>query len=178
MLETGVRQITALHVPGDFVDLHGMLLKTMDHSVIAQGSCDVGFVPHSAITAATRTNYHLCRLLWFSTIVDAAIQRAWITSLGRRAADKGLAHLICELYQRLELVGAASDQAFVFPITQAELGDVIGLSSVHVNRTLQSLRASHLLRWEHHRVTILDFAALSQLAEFDPTYLSLRVEDR
>jgi CRP-like cAMP-binding protein len=177
-LSQGERQITAVHVPGDFVDLHSLLLKDMDHSVVSLGRCDVAFVPHDAINSAGRESYHLARLFWMSTVIDAAIQRAWITCFGRRPAEKHLAHLICELYVRLEVVGMASGHSFLFPITQAELGDVVGLSSVHVNRKLQELRALGLIQWVQGKVTIMDFDRLAKLAEFDPTYLSLRVEPR
>ena len=126
----------------------------------------------------TRTSYHLARLLWLSTVVDGAIQRAWISCFGRRTAEKHLAHVICELYLRMEIVGAASENHFDFPVTQAVLSDVLGLSTVHVNRIIQELRASGLIHWERGKVRILDFERLARLAEFDPTYLSLRVEPR
>lgn len=177
-LSEGSRQITAIHVPGDFVDLHGYLLKVMDHSVLAIGPCEVAFVPHEAVRAVTEANFHLGRMFWLSTIIDAAIQRTWITCLGRRSAEQHMAHLICELYRRLEAAGVASGDSFVFPLTQAQLGDVLGLSIVHVNRKLQELRAGGLVEWRNGRVTIHDFDRLAAAAEFDPTYLSLRCEPR
>jgi CRP-like cAMP-binding protein len=100
-LRSGERQITAVHVPGDFVDLHSMLLKVMDHSVVALGACKVAFIPHETIKQITEQNPHLARLFWLSTTIDGAIQRTWITCLGRRSAEQHLAHLICELYIRL-----------------------------------------------------------------------------
>ncbi len=177
-LRSGERQITAVHVPGDFVDLHSMMLKVMDHSVVALGPCKVAFVPHEAIKVVTETNPHLARMFWLSTVIDGAIQRTWITCLGRRSAEQHLAHLICELYVRLEVAGAASDFMFEFPVTQAQLGDVLGLSVVHVNRKLQELRAVGLVEWRDGKVKIRDFQRLAQMAEFDPTYLSLRRESR
>ncbi|RLP22604.1 Crp/Fnr family transcriptional regulator [Mesorhizobium sp. YM1C-6-2] len=177
-LRSGERQITAVHVPGDFVDLHSMLLKVMDHSVVALGPCKVAFVPHEAIRVVTETSPHLARMFWLSTVIDGAIQRTWITCLGRRSAEQHLAHLICELYVRLEVAGAASDFIFEFPVTQAQLGDVLGLSVVHVNRKLQELRAAGLVEWRDGKVKIRDFERLAQMSEFDPTYLSLRRESR
>lgn len=177
-LRSGERQITAVHVPGDFVDLHSMLLKVMDHSVIALGPCKVAFVPHEHIRDVTARNPHLSRLFWLSTTIDGAIQRTWITCLGRRSAEQHLAHLICELYVRLEAAGIASGFAYEFPITQAQLGDVLGLSVVHVNRKLQELRAAGLVEWRDGKVRIRDFDRLAALSEFDPTYLSLRRESR
>lgn len=177
-LRSGERQITAVHVPGDFVDLHSMLLLVMDHSVVALGPCKVAFVPHEAIKVVTETKPHLARMFWLSTVIDGAIQRTWITCLGRRSAEQHLAHLICELYVRLEVAGAASGFIFEFPVTQAQLGDVLGLSVVHVNRKLQDLRAAGLVEWRDGKVKIRDFERLAQMSEFDPTYLSLRRESR
>jgi CRP-like cAMP-binding protein len=177
-LREGQRQITALHVSGDFVDLHGYLLKVMDHSVVAIGPCEVGFVSHRHIRAITETTHHLTRMFWLSTVIDGAIQRTWITCLGRRSAEQHMAHLFCELYIRLEAAGVATGQAFDFPMTQAQLGDVLGLSVVHVNRKLQELRAANLLTWQGGRIAILDMKGLAELAEFDPTYLSLNREPR
>ncbi|MEW9808073.1 Crp/Fnr family transcriptional regulator [Mesorhizobium sp. ZMM04-5] len=177
-LRSGERQITAVHVPGDFVDLHSMMLKVMDHSVVALGPCKVAFVPHERIREVTEQSPHLARLFWLSTTIDGAIQRTWITCLGRRSAEQHLAHLICELYVRLEAAGIASDFTYGFPVTQAELGDVLGLSVVHVNRKLQELRSAGLVEWRDGKVTIRDFDQLARLSEFDPTYLSLRREAR
>ncbi len=177
-LRSGERQFTAVHVPGDFVDLHSMMLKVMDHSVIALGPCKVAFVPHEKIREVTERNPHLARLFWLSTTVDGAIQRTWITCLGRRSAEQHLAHLICELYVRLEAAGIASGHAYEFPVTQAQLGDVLGLSVVHVNRKLKELRSAGLVDWRDGKVGIPDFEGLARLAEFDPTYLSLRRESR
>jgi CRP-like cAMP-binding protein len=85
-LRSGERQITAVHVPGDFVDLHSMVLKVMDHSVVALGPCKVAFIPHENIKTVTEQNPHLARMFWLSTTIDGAIQRTWITCLGRRSA--------------------------------------------------------------------------------------------
>ncbi|TIN16370.1 MAG: winged helix-turn-helix domain-containing protein, partial [Mesorhizobium sp.] len=93
-------------------------------------------------------------------------------------AKQHLAHIICELYVRLEIVGLASDQKFAIPLTQAEMGDVLGLSVVHVNRTLQELRAKDLVIWKDRRIVILDFQRLALLADFDTTYLNLFHEPR
>jgi len=177
-LQSGKRQITAVHVAGDFVDLHAFLLKIMDHSVMSLGLCKVAFVEHTDLEKLTLKLPHLARLLWLSTVIDGAIQRAWITCLGRRSTLQHLAHLICELYLRLEVVGLAEKGSFTFPITQEQLGDALGLSTVHVNRTLQDLRATGLVQWRGTSVTITDFEKLASLAEFDPLYLQLNREPR
>ena len=150
----------------------------MDHSVVALGPCAVGFVPHGSIRRAVEASQHLARMFWLSTVIDGAIQRNWITCLGRRSAEQHLGHLICELHVRLEAAGQASGHQFSIPVTQTELGDVLGLSTVHVNRKLQELRRLELVRWKDNEVTILDWDRLVDLTEFDATYLSLGTEPR
>lgn len=178
LLSDGRRQITAIHVPGDFVDLHSLLLKEMDHSVGALSDCHIVTFPHNRLTALTQTHPHLTRLLWLMTLIDAAIQREWIVGMGRRSAAQQLAHLICELYTRLEIAALVQNDRFVFPITQVELGDTLGLSAVHVNRVLQELRAENLFSWHGQTIHILDWPGLQRRAEFDPAYLHLNSEPR
>lgn len=174
----GTRQFTAIHLPGDFLDLHSLLLKVIDHDVVALRACIVGFVSHECLKRLSETAPHLARLLWMSTTIDGAIQRAWIVSMGRRSSKGQLAHLICELFVRMQVVGLDAGDSFEFPITQAELADMMGISTVHANRTLQELRAENLISWEHHVVTVLDWDRLRQAAEFDPTYLNLERRPR
>ena len=108
-----------------------------------------------------------------STVIDGAIERACVTSLGRRAAAKHLAHVISELLLRLETVGLTRGNSFDFPLKQADVADLIGLSLVHTNRTIQELRSLGLIRWDGKVMTITDLAQLHEYAEFDPTYLNL-----
>jgi CRP-like cAMP-binding protein len=178
LLRNGRRQITALHIPGDFVDLHSFLLKKMDHGVVALTRCRVGLVPHSTLHEITETHLHLGRLLWLSTLIDAAIHREWLVAMGRRPALNQIAHLVCELFLRLQAVGLTQDKSFELPLTQAELGDVLGLSTVHVNRVIQQLRADGVITWSEKRIVIEDWSHLQQIAEFDPTFLNLENEPR
>lgn len=170
----GRRQISALHVPGDFVDLHSLLLAAMDHSVTALTPCKVAFVKHDAVRQVSETSPHLARMLWMLSVNDAAILRNWIACMGRRSSEAHLAHVICEMFLRLQVVGLTSGASFEFPISQLTLADVLGLSLVHVNRMLQTLRATGFVSWNKHTVTIHDWNGLAALAEFDPTYLNLR----
>src|SRR5919199_345555 len=105
ILSNGRRQITALHVLGDFVDLHSFLLGKMDHGVVALTPCRVGVVPHEELRAITDRYPHLTRLLWLNTLIDGAIHREWLLAMGRRSALGHTAHLICELFLRLQAVG-------------------------------------------------------------------------
>ena len=178
LMADGGRQITALHVAGDFVDLHAFLLKTMDHGIVAMSQCHVAFVEHADLKAITESQPHLSRLLWLDTLVDGAIHREWIVAMGRRSKKAHLAHLVCELFMRLQVVGRTTGYSFHFPLTQVELADVLGISLVHLNKTLQILRKAELLTWIGQMITILDWPRLQELAQFDPTYLSQTVEPR
>ncbi len=177
-LADGGRQITALHVAGDFVDLHAFLLKSMDHGIVALSACRVAYASHRDLKVITERAPHLTRLLWLDTLVDGAIHREWIVAMGRRSRKSHLAHLICELFVRLQCVGRATDNGFHFPVSQAVMADVLGLSVVHMNRVIQSLRRDGLISWTDHAIVILDWDRLQEVAEFDPTYLSMRKEPR
>ncbi len=177
-LPGGERQITELHVAGDFVDLHSFSLKQLDHNVMALTPCRVILVPHVKLTAITEQHPHLARVYWFLTALDAAIHREWVLSLGRRSAIERIAHLMCELRVRLGLIGQADDSGFDLAIKQSDLSDCTGLTPVHVNRTLRELRERGLMDFKGKRVVIHDLAGLKALAEFDEDYLYLRREER
>jgi len=178
VLEDGGRQFTALQVPGDFVDLHAFLLKTMDHGIIALSACRVLFADHSRLRKITETAPHLTRLLWLDTLVDGAIHREWIVAMGRRSKISHLAHLICELYVRLKVVNRTTGLSFRLPLTQAELADVLGLSVVHMSRIVGDLRKLGAVTWADQSLTIIDWGRLQQIAEFDPTYLNMVRDSR
>ncbi|WP_309083706.1 Crp/Fnr family transcriptional regulator [Chelativorans sp.] len=175
---SGKRQIVALHIKGDFVDLHSFLLKKMDHGVFAMSACTIAWVPHDRLREITERFPHLTRQLWLSTLVDAAIHREWLVGLGRRSALQNLSHLLCELFVRLSTVDEVAGYTFRLPITQEELADARGMSIVHLNRSVQELRARGLITWRGDEVTINDWDRLADLAEFDPTYLNLDVKSR
>lgn len=170
-LEDGSRQITSIHIPGDFVDLHSFLLRPMDHSVLALSACTIVTVPHDRLQHITENNPHLTRLLWLSTLVDAAILREWLVAMGRLPTVKRLTHLLCELYVRLDAVGLIVNRSFAFPVSQATIADMLGLSIVHVNRAVQDIRMRNLLSWQGKTVQILKWQELKAFAQFDPSYL-------
>lgn len=167
------RVITALHVPGDFVDLHALLMARLDHSIIAVGPAEVEFVDHAELTEITENFPHLTRLLWLATVLDAAIHRQWLVAAASLRSSAHLAHLLCEIYTRLNAVGAASNHQFHLPLLQRELADILGYSPIHVNRAVRDLRDRGLIRWLGADITITDWKGLSLLARFDPSYLDL-----
>lgn len=177
-LADGQRQIMELHVAGDFIDLHGFLLKRLDHDIGPLTPVRIALVPHDTLRGITETHPHLGRMLWFSTLLDAAIHREKILSIGRRTAMARIAHMFCELLVRLRLVGLADETGYALPLTQADLADVTGLTSVHVNRMLKKLRDNGLLTFRGGKVAVGDWEALQRVAEFDPTYLHLERRPR
>jgi CRP-like cAMP-binding protein len=174
----GRRQITAFHLAGDFVDLHSFLLKRQDHGVQAISTCRTVEVAHSRLLTVTETHPHLTRMLWLLTLMDGAIHREWLASMGRRTAEAHLAHLICEFYVRLDEIGQTRGASFRLGISQNQLADALGLSAVHVNRMLQQLRSKGLISWIDQTVSILDWDRLKQEAEFDDNYLNRVSEPR
>jgi CRP-like cAMP-binding protein len=167
----GQRQMVSLHVPGDFVDLDGFKLKRLDHDVITIGPAQIAIYEHDAIAKLIRRSSHLTASFWISGLLDAAIHRAWIFRLGRLEADARIAHFFCELHARLEAVGLAQNDSFDFPLTQPDLGQALGLTGVHTNRVLRSLRERGLLTLKNRRVDIGDWKSLAKLGNFDPGYL-------
>jgi len=172
-LESGERQITELHIPGDFPDLHGFTLKRLDHDVLALTECTVAVVPHEPLLELTLRHPRIGRIYWYSTNIDAAIHRESALSLGRRSAISRMAHLFCELYARLELVGRTQGNSYELPLTQRELAECLGLTVVHANRTIQELRRRGLVEFENKHLKLLDRRAVAAVAEFDPAYLYL-----
>ncbi|HEY7384918.1 MAG TPA: Crp/Fnr family transcriptional regulator [Beijerinckiaceae bacterium] len=173
LTEDGRRQIFSFHTPGDIPDLQSLHLAVMDHNVKTLVRCKVAFVPHEALTELTRRCPRIGDVLWRDTLIDAAIFREWMVGIGRRSAVTRIAHLLCEVYLRLRAVGLTNGQECEFPITQTEIGDALGLSTVHVNRSLQELRASGLIELRRGALGILDWQALCKAGEFDQVYLHL-----
>ncbi|MFS0770752.1 Crp/Fnr family transcriptional regulator [Sphingomonas sp. 1P08PE] len=172
----GARQLVAIHVPGDFVDLHGFPLKHLEHDVAAMGPVKIAGWSHETLVRVTGTRPHLTRMLWYATLLDAAIHREWIFRLGRLGAEGRLAHLICELHARLSAVGLVRDDRFALPLKQADLAEACGLTNVHVNRVLRSIREQDIMTIRGGEVTVHDLTRLRAIAQFDPSYLYLDAE--
>jgi CRP-like cAMP-binding protein len=177
-MHNGERQITEVHVPGDFADLHSFTLKHLDHNIMALTRCRTASVPHAGLREITERFPHLTRVYWFTTNLDAAIHREWAVSLARRSAISRTAQLFCELRVRLSLVGLTHDSGFALDLNQTELAECLGLTAVHVNRTLRELREREILTFRAGQVVIHDLRALERVAEFDPTYLYLEKRSR
>jgi CRP-like cAMP-binding protein len=177
MLRDGERQIMSFHVPGDIPDLQSLFLRTMDHSLGTITPNRVGFIAHDALRELIRAQPGIGERLWRETLIDASIFREWITNVGSRDAYARIGHIICEFFVRLRSVGLTNGTTFNFPITQTEIADATGLSTVHVNRSVQQLRADGLIHLERGVCKIPDFARLKQAAMFEAGYLHLQESD-
>ena len=173
-LSDGSRQITALLIPGDFCDIHADVLDRVDHGVASLTPCTLVEISRARTRELLR-NERIARALRWATLVDEAILREWLVNMGRRPANQQMAHFFCEMLHRLRSVAATRDDvSFDFPLNQEELSDILGLSVVHVNRTLTSLRKEELLTWDRGVVCALSWDRLCKFAGFDPDYLHLR----
>jgi CRP-like cAMP-binding protein len=169
----GTRQILNFHIAGDIPDLQSLHLSVLDHSISTITPCTVGFIPHEALHDLCGRYYRITSALWRETLVDAAVFREWIVNTGRREALSAMAHLLCELVVRLQAVGLAQDHRCDLPLTQSDLADALGVSTVHTNRVLQDLRGAGLITLKERTLTVLDWEGLKTAGDFDPLYLHL-----
>ena len=170
----GARQVTAMHIPGDMCDLHSVVRPVAVSALQAFSVATIGRVPHVDIRAAAARYPAVAEALWRDCVIDAAILSEWVVNVGRRDAKKRIAHLLCEIAVRLGAAENTSDVVFDLPVTQTQMADATALTAVHVNRTLQSLRAEGLVAWRARLVRLPRWKALTDVAEFDPTYLQLK----
>lgn len=174
LLPDGRRQILDFLVPGDLCDGHALFLAAMDHNVGTLSPCRIAYIPHRDLIRLTDTHPAVARSLWWSTLAQESVAREWIANVGARPADQRLAHLLCELCQRLRVVGLVRNDSYELPITQLDLADALGLSVVHTNRMLQRLRGRRLIALAGGLLTIRDLVALEAYCAFDARYLHLR----
>ena len=169
----GDRQIMEIQIPGDFVDLHSYPLEVLDHAICALSDCKIVKFAHSDISQLVHESPRLARILWFATMVDASIHREWIMNIGSRAGKVRVAHLLCELFCRSEVVGLTDGHSYPMPLSQIQVGECLGFSQMHVNRLMRELREMGLVTMNSRRVDIHDWDGLREVAEFDATYLYL-----
>ncbi|MGY3443594.1 MULTISPECIES: Crp/Fnr family transcriptional regulator [unclassified Bradyrhizobium] len=169
----GKRQILSFHIAGDMPDLHGMLLKRMDHDLTTLTDARVGFIEHRALRKVIDARPAVAEALWRETLIDAVLFREWIVSLGTRTAAARMAYLVAELRQRLAAIDMVAEDQFRFPVTQAKLAEALGLSTVHVNRVLQSFRSRGILDINGQLVTLRDIEKIVEIGGFNELNLQL-----
>jgi CRP-like cAMP-binding protein len=167
----GNRAIVSINMQGDLVDLAGGLLPVADYNVQALTLAEVAYIPHDALLDVATRHPVIGRALWRDTLTDALIARDWMVSLGRRNARQRIGHFICEVARRQQDAGLGDGIDLIWPFTQEQLGDALGLTAVHVNRTIQVLRSDNLIGTGKHSLTIVDEMALHQMADFQFDYL-------
>ena len=169
----GQRQILAVHMSGDIVDLHNIFLDISDHNVQALTRSDVAFVPRRVIQAVIEERPRVARALWTETLIDASIFREWVLNVGRRPAIARIAHLLCEFAMRMEAAELSDGGSYDLPMTQEQIADAAGLTPVHVNRVLQQLGKLGLIERNRRSITIPDWEKLRKIGDFNSRYLHL-----
>ena len=172
-LEDGQRQLISFHIPGDMADLHSLILPAAPAPLVALAPTTLFQIPHSALRDLTFRYPAVADAFWRECVVDGNIVAQWLVSVGRRDARARLAHLICEMAVRSSQIGRLVHGAFPLPITQEQIADALGLTPVHVNRTLRALREEGLVKASRGEFAILDWGGLVFAAGFDPAYLQL-----
>lgn len=174
LLDNGREHIVAYLMPGDLCDVHVTLLKRMDHSIRAETAVTVGVINDQSIDLIMRQHPNLAKALFWSMMVDESIAREWLINLAGRAADVRVAHLFCELLLRSKAAGLTTDDSFYMPMNQSRIGEAMGLSSVHTNRVIQSLRREELISFRQKTLEILDWPRIKSFAGFEEDYLHMQ----
>jgi CRP-like cAMP-binding protein len=175
LVSGGARQIVSIHMRGDIVDLQNSLLGIADHNVEAMVRTEIAMIPKEAVLQIAFERPRIGFAMWYDTLVDGSVFREWIANVGRRDARTAMAHLLCELALRLKIAGLGQQTDYEMPLTQEQLADCLGLTPVHVNRTIKSLESERLIdRATSRSITIGDWQKLAEAGDFDSTYLHLK----
>lgn len=174
-MRDGRRQIVAIYIPGDMCDLHSVPVTLTGWGLQALATTTIVRLSHTELREAIAMSPDLNLAFWRDTVADGSMLAKAVANIGRRRAQARLAHLLCELGVRMELVGLGTRTCYRLPATQTHIADVLGLTAVHLNRTLKTLRAEGL-QMSSGQVSIADWSHAVRLAEFDPAYLLLPPE--
>ncbi|WP_300376902.1 Crp/Fnr family transcriptional regulator [Henriciella sp.] len=174
LLEDGRRQIVNFMLPGDVFDLQALADLQADHSVTAITECHVAIIPSNPFIAMLQGSGRLASAFWWSAVQEESILREQIVRIGRRSARERIGHLLLELHRRY--IGATGDEVdrLNMPLTRADIADALGLTPVHVSRTMSAMRRSGLIKEEKGSITLEDRDRLARLSYFDVDYLHLR----
>ena len=167
----GARQIVSLHMPGDFLDLQNLFLNISDHNVQALTDLKAIGLARADLQQLALVRPNIGRALWIDALVDSSIYREWVTNIGRRSARARVAHLLCEFGTRLKMAGLESEAGFELPMTQEQLADALGLTPVHVNRTLKSLAADGVVYRKRRFISFTNWETVKAIGDFNGLYL-------
>lgn len=169
----GDRQIVSIQIPGDPLDLQHLFLDIADHNVQTLSRAELAFLPRSALQAITLAHPNIARAVSISNAVEASVFREWVLNVGRRDGRRRIAHLLCEFAVKMDVQGLSDGAGYSFPMTQEQLGDATGLTSVHVNRMLRALESEGLLKRHGRSIAFPNADALRSVADFNTRYLHL-----
>jgi len=171
LVTDGSRQIISFHIPGEFLDIQNSLLGVADHNVPDFDIYNPKSWRKDALLQLIAARPMVRQAIWFDTLLDASVFREWVVNVGRRDARQRIAHLLCELAARLKAAGLGDGPSYDFPLTQEQLADATGLTPVHTNRTLQTLRRDGLISMTSSKLTIEDWDGLADVGDFSERYL-------
>jgi CRP-like cAMP-binding protein len=173
----GARQILALHIPGEPLDFQNLFLDEADHNVQMLTRCELAIIPREELQEMVRSRAAIGHAILVTILVEASIFREWIVNVGRRDARARMAHLLCEFGSRLETQGLTEDYGYLLPMTQEQLADVLGLTPVHVNRTIKALEAEGLITRKGRNISFPDWKRMQEVGDFNRRYLHLEQQD-
>ena len=169
----GSRQIVSIHIPGEPLDFQNLFLDIADHNVQTLTRAEVAMIPRTALQQLARERPAIGHAILITILIEASIFREWVLNVGRRDARARLAHVLCEFAVRLEAQGLAEEYGYELPMTQEQLADSLGLTAVHVNRTLKQLEAEGLIVRNKRNVSFPDWKRMRGVADFNQRYLHL-----
>lgn len=179
VLRNGARQILSLHMRSDMVDFHSSFLGIADHNVQMLSDGEIALIPVETIKNLALDRPNVAIALWYETLLEGSIHREWMVNLGRRHAFARIAHIFCEFSLRIQHAGLGAQERFEFPMTQEELADAVGLTPIHVNRSIRGLeKEGFILRPSARTIVIADWQKLAAVSNFDSSYLHLNETER
>ncbi|TVV76053.1 Crp/Fnr family transcriptional regulator [Sphingomonas solaris] len=173
LTNVGARQIVSMHLPGDLLDLQHLYLNYADHNVQALTLMEAAEIGRPALRRLVLRNPRVATAMWIDALVDSSISREWLLNVGQRDARGRIAHLLCEFAARMTAAGMASDSGYELPMTQEQIGDAVGLTAVHVNRTIKALKAENLITRDKRHLHFHDIEGIRAIAGFSSLYLHL-----
>jgi CRP-like cAMP-binding protein len=172
----GGRQIVSLHIPGEALDFQGLFLDCSDHNVQTLTATTLAQVPMAAIGQLMSERVAVARAMLTEVMVEGSISREWMARIGRRDARTRLAHLLCEFACRLDAQGL-QDTTYEIPMTQEQFGEALGLTGIHVNRSIRLLESEGLIRRNKRTMRFPDIGRLRKVADFSTRYLHREMSD-
>ena len=172
----GSRQIVSLHIPGDMIDLQNLYFDISDHNIQTLNRAELALIPRKIVQDLIADNAAIARAMHICSLIESAVSREWLLSIGRRDARSRLAHLLCEFAVRLDARGLADKDGYGLPMSQEQLGDALGLTPAHVNRTLRALEKEGLLHRRGRNISFPQWETLREIADFSSRYLHLGLQ--